>query len=249
MKKLITIILLIGFSFASVALPPDMQADRYLVQVEKALKGKDKDYKTAAEAMDKIMALKDKHNLKLPIEFYFKYAKVLLGARTKANEAFAAINHYLAATGKTGANYVEALDLYDRATFWQLVQAQTANEIKQLIKSGANLNGKNKYGATPLHYAAQYNNNPNIITALVQAGANVNAENEKGSTPLIYAAYHNNNPNIIKALVQAGAGANVNAKNEDGYTPLMLLNKYNEEMSDEDKAIVESWLKNPSLLR
>lgn len=117
MKNLKTLLIIIGLniSLSVVALPPDMQADRYLVQVEKALKGGDKDYKKAAKVMDKIMALKDQHNLQMPIEFYFKYAKVLVKGETKPNKAFAAINHYLTATGKSGANYFEALDIYTQA--------------------------------------------------------------------------------------------------------------------------------------
>ena len=208
------LVILLGLSLLSIALPPDMQADRYLIQVEKALKGKDKDYKKAAKIMDKIMALKDKNNLELPIEFYFKYAHILLESRTKADDAFSAINHYLTTAGKSGANYAKALGLYDKAIFWQLVQAQNVNKVKQLIESGADVHAKNKYEATPLHYASQYNENPAIITALIEAGADVNARNYYELTPLHYTE----NPEIIKALIVAGA--DVNAKNKDGRTPL-----------------------------
>ncbi len=149
--KLNLLIIILGLSFVSVAaLPPDMQVDRYLVQAEKALK--DEDYDKAVKAMDKIMALKEQHNLELPIEFYFKYAKVLLKSATKVDEAFAAIEHYLTTTGKNSANYFEALNLY----------TQTESQIEQLklkpfvtIPAGSfrmgDIQGDDRGSETPVH--------------------------------------------------------------------------------------------------
>ncbi|KAF3977666.1 MAG: hypothetical protein HFP77_05985 [Methylococcales symbiont of Iophon sp. n. MRB-2018] len=159
MKKLLLIIGL-NISLSAVALPPDMQADRYLLQVEKALQGKDKDYKKAVEVMDKIIALKDQHNLQMPIEFYFKYAKITLkgDGKQKANKAYTAINHYLQTAGRQGEHYVEALNLYDQSLFLRLGEAKTANEVKELIELGADVNAVNKNGKKILSSYINYNN-------------------------------------------------------------------------------------------
>jgi len=54
-------------------------------------------------------------------------------------------------------------------------------EIAQLlIAKGADVNAKNKYGGTPLHYAAT----KEIAELLIAKGANVNMREIDGSTPL-----------------------------------------------------------------
>jgi ankyrin repeat protein len=55
--------------------------------------------------------------------------------------------------------------------------------IESLIARGANVNGANKHGSTPLHVAA-YNQQPGAVALLVGHGADVNARNEVGWTPL-----------------------------------------------------------------
>lgn len=97
--------------------------------------------------------------------------------------------------------------------------------IETLIKAGANVNAKEQtVGLTPLMYAAERNNNPEVTKALIKAGADVNAKFEsgesKGETALMYAAHWNNNPEVIKALIKAGA--DVNAKIDKGGTALMF---------------------------
>ena len=52
-----------------------------------------------------------------------------------------------------------------------------------LIAKGADVNGKNDYGETPMHYAADCGHRE-IIELLIAKGANVNAHRTGGSTPL-----------------------------------------------------------------
>ena len=70
--------------------------------------------------------------------------------------------------------------------------------------------------ATPLHYAATFNDNPDMVVALIQEGADVNArmrnryDLEKGigigETPLHRAVRYNLEASVTKALLDAGAG-------------------------------------------
>ena len=62
--------------------------------------------------------------------------------------------------------------------------------------------------------AAQYSENPEILSALLRAGADLNAKNKVGKTPLMYAAQYSKNPEVIKALLEAGAEVNTKDKKE-----------------------------------
>jgi ankyrin repeat protein len=52
-----------------------------------------------------------------------------------------------------------------------------------LIARGANVNGGNRYGSTPLHVAA-YNQKPAMVALLVRKGGDINARTDNGWTPL-----------------------------------------------------------------
>ena len=56
-------------------LSPAIQADLYLVQAEDYIQ--QKDYASAQEAMGKILALQEKHDLPIQPVFHFRYATVL----------------------------------------------------------------------------------------------------------------------------------------------------------------------------
>ena len=55
-------------------------------------------------------------------------------------------------------------------------------------------------------YAAQNNNNPEVIVALLKAGADIKARDKYGRTALIHAAKHSN-PEVIATLLKSGANA------------------------------------------
>ena len=105
-------VLLGGFTEAVAQLPLEIMADRYLVQAERLMK--EKDYKAALEAMEKIVALQKEHDLKLPDEFHFKYAQIAMSAGL-IEAAIDAVSRYLVAAGRTGKFYREALELLDQA--------------------------------------------------------------------------------------------------------------------------------------
>ena len=74
------------------------------------------------------------------------------------------------------------------------------------------------YGLTPMHVAAAFNENPEVVELIIERGADINAKNSyNGMTPLHWAARGNENPKIVELLIDSGA--NINAKSDSGQTP------------------------------
>ena len=53
---------------------------------------------------------------------------------------------------------------------------------------------------TPLHYAAKYNNNSEVLKILIEKDANFSAFDYSKRTPLHFAASFNNNLEVLKIL-------------------------------------------------
>ena len=101
--------------------------------------------------------------------------------------------------------------------------------IQLLIARGAEINTKDKYGETPLHYATE-NNHREIAGLLISKGADINAQNNEGETPL-HAATFWGYKGMIELLI--GNGADVNIKDNNGISPLKEAIKMNyKELSD-----------------
>jgi uncharacterized caspase-like protein len=105
-----------------------------------------------------------------------------------------------------------------RADLFKLVKAGTPQIVQAAISQGADVKGQDKYGDTPLIYAAWENPFPEVIATLLRAGADINARDDMGLTALMEAAMHNQNPEVIAALLKAGADAK--AKDLFGKTAL-----------------------------
>ena len=67
--------------------------------------------------------------------------------------------------------------------------------VRLLLKHGANVNGRDGMGRTPLHWAIQ-GSLISVIEALLQAGADLNMPNSAGQTPAHYA----NDPKVIEVI-------------------------------------------------
>jgi len=94
--------------------------------------------------------------------------------------------------------------------------------IRTLLARGADANGKDSSGLTPLVRAAR-RGHYDAAKALLDGGANPNLFDSiwsrPGWSPLMNAV-HKSQPRIVKLLIDAGA--DVNARASDGTTPLAL---------------------------
>ena len=93
-------------------------------------------------------------------------------------------------------------------------------EIKELLKKGADVNAKSCYWSETALFGAAYKGEIDAVKCLAQNGADLNAKDEDGLTALMMAARWGN-LDVVKYLVEHGA--DVNAKGEDGRTALMYV--------------------------
>ena len=106
----VVVSVLLGAAPALAQLPPEIMVDRYLLRAERLLEAKD--HEGALDMMSKIRALQNEHDLTVPEEFHFKYAQVAFSAGS-LQAAVDSVNQYLAAAGREGEFYREALELLD----------------------------------------------------------------------------------------------------------------------------------------
>lgn len=91
-------------------------------------------------------------------------------------------------------------------------------KITSFIKRG-NINKKNSYGKSLLHYAI-LRRKSEIINLLIKNQANIDIKDNEGNTPLHLATYYGYF-SVVKLLLENGAC--VNLHNDKGQTPLNLL--------------------------
>ncbi len=82
----------------------------------------------------------------------------------------------------------------------------TSQDVERCLQTGADPVAKDEDGWTPLHWAAGFSDNPEVITELAEAGADLEARDDReGWTPLHQAAATVTNPDVITMLLDAGA--------------------------------------------
>ncbi|WP_353277467.1 ankyrin repeat domain-containing protein [Wolbachia endosymbiont (group B) of Villa cingulata] len=94
--------------------------------------------------------------------------------------------------------------------------------ISCLLNNKADLNARDNYDLTPLHWAAQYNNTKAIERLAAEKGTDLDIRNNDGRAPLHLAAQYNSS-DAINCL--AALGANLNIQDNSGWTPLHLAVK------------------------
>jgi len=106
--------------------------------------------------------------------------------------------------------------------FWQTA---TPQQVEAEIARGADPNGRDEGGFTPLHQAAFWEK-PEAIKALVRAGADLEAKTNTttfhGAPPLHWAA----RGRIAATVALLDAGADPNSREIDGWTPLHQAAQY-----------------------
>ena len=80
-----------------------------------------------------------------------------------------------------------------------------------LIAQGADINVKDEYDRTPLHYHAQVNDIERVAL-LLEKGADIEAQDKYKNTPLLFAEYH---AEVAQLLLEKGA--NINVKDDKGH--------------------------------
>lgn len=100
--------------------------------------------------------------------------------------------------------------------FWPTA---TPEDVRAAVREGAKVNAKHRFlRANPLHLAAEFSADPQVIRTLVELGAEVNARAEFGVTPLHFAASRNVEPEVVRVLVKFGA--EIDAPDRRSWTPL-----------------------------
>lgn len=108
--------------------------------------------------------------------------------------------------------------------------------VEILLDGGANVNGRDSFGTTPLlcvitavpyrHIFAGSEKHIELLAMLISRGADVNEKGRRGQTPLHCVsgirnpAYPTRQLKVAELLIKSGA--DVNSKDEDGKTPLKL---------------------------
>lgn len=164
---------------------------------------------------------------------------VILSCNRKGvSEALAASPRLARAEVHAGATRQKASPFFLAAIQRYLVAGDTALHIAaagyheeiadMLIRAGADVRAKNRFGDEPLHAAAVGSPgsktwNPQAqsatIVCLIEAGADVNAVDKRGVSPL-HRAVRTRCAEAVSTLLQHGADAN--CKNRNGSTPLLL---------------------------
>jgi hypothetical protein len=106
---------------------------------------------------------------------------------------------------------------------------------QKLIKYDADINAKNRFGSTPLHWASRGHHfkDGSILRLLLKHGGDVNARDHTGLTPLHEASGHG--PlEVVRLLLEYGA--DVEAKDDGGRTALQVA-------SEKERDIVVKFLR------
>ena len=107
----------------------------------------------------------------------------------------------------------------DPAPVATAAQARDHAKVRELLKSGTDVNAAQGDGMTALHWAAM-NADAELATMLLYAGANVRATTRLGGYLPLHLAAEAGAPSIVDALIAAGAP--VDQRTATGTTPLML---------------------------
>jgi uncharacterized protein len=120
----------------------------------------------------------------------------------------------------TALGYAQATD------FFALVKSGSPQDVQAAIDNGANVNARDKYGATPLMAVVEDPLvNLEVMSVLLKAGAEVETRDSNGLTALMRGARSNIANAHIDRLLKAGA--DIEAKDNNGVTALLVAAESN----------------------
>jgi hypothetical protein len=121
---------------------------------------------------------------------------------------------------------------HDTAPLLNYVAACNPNmaKMKYLISAGANVDGRDRDGCTPLHHAITKNCNTDVLKYLIAQGADINARDNDGRTPLHRAVVHNSNLDVLQYLINQGV--DIHPQDNDGNTPYDITFKAREQCTN-----------------
>ncbi len=103
------------------------------------------------------------------------------------------------------------------ARLFLAISRDDLNEVIEAVAMGALINANDRFGHSPIHYAA-YRGNAYVVDYLLRNGGDPNARGNHQSTPLHSAAW-GKNQEVVELLLEDGA--EVDAKTDELETPIM----------------------------
>jgi uncharacterized protein len=117
----------------------------------------------------------------------------------------------------------EGLDRAGRTPLHYAAAQGIADEVRQLLRGGADPNAQDDNGWSPLHFAAQAVA-AESATVLLEAGADPNIRDRFGNTPLWRAIFDSRGDGSVIAVLRS-AGADPQLANDSGVSPVELARK------------------------
>ena len=118
-------------------------------------------------------------------------------------------------------------------------KSNMVENVRQMLKMGADVNMVTPDKITPLHMAAASNPNPDMVKALIEAGADVNAQDRSGLTPLMLTVLYNPNGDAV-AEILLEAKANPKLRDTTGRTYFDLLSERKAAQPQEQTEVPEN---------
>ncbi|XP_041361936.1 osteoclast-stimulating factor 1-like [Gigantopelta aegis] len=121
--------------------------------------------------------------------------------------------------GLIPSNYVEENTESIDHPLHEAAKRGNTDFMRECINNRVSVNGLDKAGSTPLHWASHGGHVKALEILLAVPNCQVNVQNKLGDTPLHSAAWRNHEQ-CVKMLLDKGAQANI--KNNDGKLPVDL---------------------------